>query len=44
VTGACVQKHNIENNDMPVNNEEQLYCIVQQHQMEDLRFHSYASY
>jgi hypothetical protein len=44
VTGACVQKRNIENSDMPVNNEEQLYCIVQQRQMEDLRFHSYASY
>jgi hypothetical protein len=29
-----VQKHNIENNDMPVNNEEQLYCTVKRRQME----------
>lgn len=41
-TGACVQKHSNENSDVPVDNEQQLYCTVQQCQMDGLHFCSYA--
>jgi hypothetical protein len=46
-TCACVQKRNNENSVMPVDDEEQLCCVVQhvEHwcQMNGLCFHSYAS-
>jgi hypothetical protein len=38
-----MQEGKNENSDVPVNNEEHLYSVQQQRQMERLCFHSYAS-
>jgi hypothetical protein len=43
-TSACVREHNDKTSDVPFNDGEQLYCIVQQCQIKCLCFRRYASW